>query len=375
MIDESQSQYPADDVIQMKKVREFAQGLSLHDPDISYFASWIGPRRLDEIVWANLPDLDVEQIRAAVVREGKRCITLTPIPVPPAEFVLKPVSVATRRALPAPKPVVGGATYSRDYRRAVELISTWAESIEVDGVARRGFIRDGHVKLTARDPDTGQLLDASIWTMATVKGIHRFTYSNGEFVRLQVTTHVGPMSNLFWRLKVDVTEGICKTQSTLALVGSISPQTSYEWFERDQFDEYRKVVEKLEEGWEPVGFVSLELGDWAEPDAVHPEPFEIDLKAPIEHIEKSVRNSSKVQLGYELGDQWRMRFHFTPELFNEELTEATIRDASEWLLARRDAAPYPTRGSTEPLVMLNARYAIRLTFRDGNLMFRITPAK
>jgi hypothetical protein len=57
-------------------------------------------------------------------------------------------------------------------------------------------------------------------------------------------------------------------QATAALQG----------YEREQFDAYMAVVVKLAEGWEPIGFVSLNAGEVADLDPVHPDPFEIDCE-------------------------------------------------------------------------------------------------
>ena len=105
LIDDFQDEFPAEKVIEMKKVREFAQWLSLKLPDVAFFVGFIGVKRLDAIVWKHWPKPDEEKIRVDVISEGIKCTPVsddpiwTQMPVPPAEFDLKPIP---RAASPGP---------------------------------------------------------------------------------------------------------------------------------------------------------------------------------------------------------------------------------------------------------------------------------
>ncbi|HHO8101446.1 TPA: HNH endonuclease [Pseudomonas aeruginosa] len=80
LIDDFQDEFPAEKVIEMKKVREFAQWLSLKLPDVAFFVGFIGVKRLDAIVWKHWPKPDEEKIRVDVISEGIKCTPVSDDP-------------------------------------------------------------------------------------------------------------------------------------------------------------------------------------------------------------------------------------------------------------------------------------------------------
>jgi hypothetical protein len=133
-------------------------------------------------------------------------------------------------------------------------------------------------------------------------------------------------------------------------------------------------VEKLVQGWEPIGFVGLETGGCLNADSVHPEPFEIKLKATREELEECLYRNQKLRLGKEIGEEWGFVFVPTPDFFCRELDEATIRQAADALAEQKRPGPYWHDSRSEPLVTLPVR-EIRLLVRNGCLFFGSAPIR
>lgn len=375
LIDEFQADFPPEKVIEMKQVREFAQALTIKMPDVAYFVGWIGVKRLDAIVWKNWPDADEELIRRDIVSEGLKCTPTsddplgTRMPAPPSSFKLKPLASI------APPSVATGAivrldSYPTERRRAVHIVSSWGELMKKWGWDGKGlYINHGYVKITARDPESGEIAEPFVWARSRCASLYDYNVVTGEQVYLDIDHTAHRSSNLDWHLNVLIKDGECRTESSLRMWRRITPRNSHEYHERAEVEAYSQVLEKLASGWEPVGFVGLEAGDWSEPESAHPEAFPIRCAFTEEQINKAIQRCAKAKLGYELADTWDLSFYFTDVFFSDALDESTIRKASEDMLAKLGPAPYPLFAQSEQIVALNHRYGVRLTIKHGQLFF------
>lgn len=383
LIDEFQDKFPAETVIEMKRVREFAQWLSLKLPDVAFFVGFIGVKRLDAIVWKHWPNPDEEKIRLDVISEGIKCTPAsddpiwTQMPVPPAKFDLKPIPRAASprflhiAALPSP---IRRELFPAERRRAIEVISSWGEQMTQLGWDGKGLIgNDCYVKITARDPKSGDITEPFLWVEG--RSIHGYNYNliDGEYLFLDVNHTAHRVSNLNWHLSVTIKDGQGHTTSMLHMRSPIRSPNPYERHERAVFEAYAQVLEKLACGWEPVGYVSLELGEWSEPEKVYPEGFPIRSEITEAQFARALQRCARIKLGYELADVWGICFRFSDAFFSDALDETTIREASEDLLAEVGPAPYPVFAHGKELVSLNDRHGIRLTTKRGELFFEFAP--
>lgn len=381
LIDDFQDEFPAEKVIEMKKVREFAQWLSLKLPDVAFFVGFIGVKRLDAIVWKHWPNPDEEKIRVDVISEGIKCTPVsddpiwTQMPVPPADFDLRPIPRAANprslhiAALPSP---IRRESFPAERRRAIDIVSSWGEHAKRWGWDGKGLlINDSYVKITACDPASGDMAEPFLWARGRSAQVYDYNFIDGESLFFDVDHTVYHVSNLNWHLNVTIKDGECRTTSTLRMLGPIRLRSSDERHERAEFETYAQVLEKLAGGWKPVGYVGLEPGEWSEPEKVHSEAFSIRSEITQAQYARALQRCARAKLGYELADAWGLCFRFSDAFFSDALDEATIREASEHLLADIGPAPYPIYAHGRELVSLNDRYGIRLTTKRGDLYFEV----
>ncbi|CAD5375809.1 HNHc domain-containing protein [Pseudomonas sp. OF001] len=384
LIDDFQAEFPAEKVIEMKLVREFAQKLTIKMPDVGYLVGWMGVKRLDAIVWKHWPNVDEEQIRLEVLTEGIKCVPTsedsiwTKMPVPPSVFELKPMITAAKPAAQAgaaPEAPLRRESFAAERRRAVQIVTSWQKLLKRWGWDGEGLIHDGHVKITARNPETGEIAEPFVWARGRIVGLYRFNLVDGESVYLDINYTAHRSSNLDWHLNVTIKDGLCRTESTLSARKPITPHNSANTFERKEVEACSQVFEKLANGWEPIGYVGLEAGEWSEPETVHPEVFSIKSQITEAQIAQALQHCARVKLGYELGMTWGLCFCFNDTFLSDVLDEATIREASEALRAQVGLGPYPPYAHTDQLVTVDERFGIRLTIKYGDLFFELAQTK
>ncbi|MEH6498297.1 MAG: HNH endonuclease signature motif containing protein [Pseudoalteromonas distincta] len=381
LIDDFQDKFPAERVIEMKKVREFAQWLSLKLPEVAFLVGFIGVKRLDAIVWKHWPNPDEEKIRVDVISEGKKCMPAsdvpiwTQMPVPPVEFDLKPIPrAASSRSLHSAvlTPPIRRESFPAERRRAIDIVSSWGEHAKRWGWDGKGLLMNNcYVKITARDPESGEIAEPFLWVLSRSTHVYYYNFIDGEFLFIGIDHTTQRASDLNWHLNVTIKDGECCTTSTLRMLRPIRLSSSYERHQHAEFEAYAQVLEKLACGWEPVGYISLEPGEWSEPEKVLPKGFPIRSEITEAQFARALQRCARVKLGYELAEDWGIYFHFSDAFFSDALDETTIRKASKALLAEVGPAPYPISAHSKELVPLNDRYGIRLAIKPGELFFEV----
>ena len=138
----------------------------------------------------------------------------------------------------------------------------------------------------------------------------------------------------------------------------------------DEFSAYEQVLQKLVEGWHPVGFVAMNRDSRHHRHArMHPVPFAIDLKIPRPKLEECLHRCDKIRLAYEIEEQWRgWSLKTSPEYFNPRLDRNMIQAAADALRKRLGPPPY-YEGQSPPLISFD-KWDIRLIASRGILTFQ-----
>lgn len=387
-IDGLECDYSPAQLIEMKKVRETAERMAASDPQVRGISCFISPIEFDEVFWNNLPKLDEEKIRPALMEIAAKNIlrgrehSNQEISAP-SHLPLKPLASAintfidsdvdiqvsilsspTLHPFPSSSPAVDAHALAR--RRAVDIVGAWAERIPSPHWNGTGWhVHNVNVLITARHPTTKVLCESSIRAVGQGLGRHDHTSDKGEILHLKVNAHSRVVNNrIGWKLDVAYENGGMRTTSTLRLNGSPSPGylEGSRW--EEGFDSYEQVVRKLAEGWQPVGFVDMSSTESPIDNWMHPEAFEIELQATASELNECLYRCSKIRLAHELQRQWGWQFRFTKEYFERSLDTTMIQAASDELRVRLGPPPYWHQGESPPLGIMG-RCDIKFVARNG----------
>jgi len=391
-IDIMESKFSAESLQEMKRVRETAQEMAVCDPDIKRMAVVISPFEFDQVFWDHLPDLDLETIRLELLRIGGEKIlrycdeAVGRLPTLPAQIALKPMASAimaateivvdhqfeedaVRSLAPARKRLDLDERRARERRRAVNIADGWTRVFKQRGWSGVGeHVHYCCVKLAARDPGTGAISEAFIW--ARGKGyIHYDTTGQGEVLGLRVTFTNSPVNNLDWHLKIDVEDGECRTSSTLRLFGTLAPDDIDNPVIWEKFEAYEQLIQKLAQGWQPIGYVCRAPGETFDTDDVYREAFEITSNINAAGFDECLYRCKKIRLAESIASKLRgWRFVLTPDYFDRALDEYIIRKAFDELRIRLGGSGYQ-HVRRSPILVTAGRRKFRILALQGYVFF------
>lgn len=388
VIDVFIKEHPPEKLVAMKQVRDFAQQITMLDENVGHIVTRVGVQWLDNVVWKHWPNPDLDAVRsdlaqlAAALERNARLGTVSA--ALPATFPLKKVVTEVKAAVAdtvsqmvqaTSADFLAQASFQRERRRAVAIARAWErpqgdESL-VECARRRLWC---NVKLSARDPETGALCDDFIWARGTGEIRHEYSLEQGEWLEIHSAYTVSRKNNLDWHLDVVIRDGRCRVDSTLRVFTQLSDVDVHDYFVWKALEGYGTVVEKMSQGWTPIGFVGLDTGGNLDADAIHPEPFEIKSKVTAQELEECLYRYRKLKLGKEIAEEWGFVFIPTDAFFCRELDEATIMQAADTIAEQSGPAPYWYNSRSKPLVTLPGK-EIRLTVRNFCLSFRSMPVK
>ncbi|MFC5458813.1 hypothetical protein [Massilia niabensis] len=383
-IDRAEIEHTAEELTDMKRVREFAQQRIVTDSFLHSFAPYVPAMVLDEVVWEHLPALDVGVVRQAMINAcypyfpGSDALLGRTMPDPPSHFILTPVArvvkkVAEDAPLPEAAEVARIDLSLHERNRAFQIVDGWAQLMPR---ATRNddlhLVSSCYVKLAARNPGTGEIDDAFIWTKATYASVRRVSVANNKQLTIRVSSSRKRVSDLDWQLNISILNDDYRAESVLKTHGAIAPQDIRDDHEWSQFCAYARVISRLAEGWEPIGFVSQRSNDCNDVRWIHPEPFEIEMRISPEELAELQYRCNKAVLARELSFQWGCRFVFTHDYFDRALTELMIRAASAQLLYQQASPSWPPVNRIGPLVQIQAR-EVYFSNRSGDIMFDTSP--
>ncbi|BFT64289.1 hypothetical protein [Pseudomonas moorei] len=356
-VDAFQFEYPAEFLLEMKQVRVFAQSLALQNPTVSFMAHSIGMKRLDSIVRQHLPDLDKEKIIEAVKAAYMRTEIVdstAELPFPTAAFALSSVHTLSR--------VIREVMVCAKHRLQIEdqvwrdVIADWSvyfgkfhrpphERVALSGT--------GYAKISARNPKTGEILKDGVKTGAFVM------LSDGEDLFNPMDKHVllqhtfKPFNSLEWKLNVKPAFGTFEVESVLTVYKDVSPRHGVFNNDRESFESYAAVLEKLSQGWEPIGYVGLSVGQDNDDGNYHPTPVSIVCQVEPEQFESRNRRCERVKLGYEIADEFGATMNFTPAFFNQSITDTALSEAAADFLTQLGPKPWHLLCTSKPIMRVN----------------------
>jgi hypothetical protein len=359
-VDTFQFEYPPELLLQMKQVRVFAQSLALQNPTVSFMAHSIGMKRLDSIVRKHLPDLDKEKIidavKAAYIRTEIAHSTAE-IPFPTASFALSSVQTLSR--------VIREVMVCANHRLQIED-QVWRDVIAEWSVHFGKFQRPPHkrcsksgsgfAKISARNPQTGEILKGGVKAGAFVMLTDGEDLFNPMSKHLLLQHTFNPFSPLEWKLNVKPAFGTFEVESVLTFYKDVSPRYGVLNNERKSFESYAAVLEKLTQGWEPIGYVGLSLGEGNEGGNYHPTPVSIACEIEPEQFESRTRRSERVKLGYEIADTFDSTMSFTPAFFNQSITDAALSAAAADFLTALGPKPWHLLCTSKPIMRVDDRF-------------------
>lgn len=236
----------------------------------------------------------------------------------PSHLPLKPLTRVTREiiegnqdnsvadlnratVLPCPQIRPAGDDHTAARRRAAEIVGAWARSIQSHDWNGTGtHIYNVNIVITACHPQTGVVCGSSIRGRGRGLGRHDYTVDEGEILLLKVDSFA---NNLKWQLSVAFNKGGMITTSALRLFDRFPHPNfrNHQW--EDEFQAYEQVVQKLAEGWQPIGFVDMNTNSSQIEDRMHPEAFEIELQITASELDECIYRCSKIRLAQALERQ------------------------------------------------------------------------
>lgn len=409
-VDDFQDDYPAEDLLRMKAVRELAHKLERRDDNVAFYVKVVGLEAWNECVWEHVAATPVTQISAVdsdiMIRAFKSAAihrlaaidlyNTTLQPKLPAHFAVKPVAAAAAD-LVRPVPQTAGTfplgandaparttRFARERARVMDIITAFGDVRRSGPSGSSAFIVDGAVLLTAADPTTGVMYDGGIWQNAWISGGVRYSREGDEIVWLSVRGTHDPGSAFTWTFRAEVKSGVFRLDNVLGKHPLPVPYLRYP-VGRTEFDRYCGLLAKIAAGCKPLAFVSLRPHEHGLEDqsSLYPHPFEPDLVIGVAELAELKRDCDKVAVALEVAARWAeywgstgsppIDFEFNGLFFENYIDSDLVWYAYDALVAACLLnRTKPLRWRTDPLIMTSPRNGIVFRYRRGTLVFEST---
>ncbi|AAZ38126.1 conserved hypothetical protein (plasmid) [Pseudomonas savastanoi pv. phaseolicola 1448A] len=373
-VDKLQYQYPPAMLLEMKKVREFTQGLALVDTTIEFVAHQVGIKRIDRIVRNHLPSLDVALITRAAMDLFIRLDTAEKItsslPPMPASFSHLTVTALTAKI----HEVIESVDFkTRDDSHVWrEVVAAWNEqrtrySSPQEPNTSTTFA-NACLKIGTRCPTTGVISPHTVNTEATAAVIagDGQRYLNGERSFRMIKT--GPRTHSFnWDLRVFLDNEGYKVTSEITPGGDVLPSRLQYSAQRKAFESYARVLDQIAAGWKPIGFIGLSFEDGSATRDFHPTPVEIRNLISSADLDRLLKRKARALLGYKLADQFNVLMRFTGLFFHSQLSDEIIEKAFRGFFTDLAPSPLPRFMRSQPLVFLGKGHCIQFCIKKGEV--------
>jgi hypothetical protein len=406
-VDDFQDNYPAEDLLRMKAVRELAHKLERSDDNVAFYVKCVGVTEWNECVWEHVAATSLTEIPAvdpSIMIEAFKSTAIQRLavldlysaklqPKLPAHFAVKPVAAAAA-ALVSPVAQTAGTfllgtndaptrtiRFARERARAMDIITALGDVRGSGPSGSHAFAVDGAVLLTAADPATGARYDGGVWQNASFSGGLRYSPEGDEEVWLSVEDTRDPTSAFDWTFRAELRSSVCRLNNVLRKRPLRIPYLRYP-VGRIEFGRYRDLLAKIAAGWKPLAFVSLlpyEHGLEDQP-SLYPHPFEPDLIISAAELAELEGNCDKVAAALDVAAKWAeywgsvgsppIDFDFNDLFFAGYIDRDLVSYAYDALIAACLLnRTNPLRWRTEPLIMTSRRNGIVFRFRRGVLAF------
>ncbi|MDY1046981.1 hypothetical protein SOM55_09225 [Pseudomonas coleopterorum] len=368
-VDEFQFHYPAETLLEMKRVRVCAHKLLLESPDFEFYTNRLGHVPVDRIVRAHLPELDAKKIQTSLhalyVKNGfGSLVAESLLPTAPFEKLTLPKLAAVINELVTSAPYRPRTT-DRVWR---EVIASWdrqySANRESQGPMSSVIYASTGVQFSARNPSDGSILKTrlSAHSYILVTSGSGTEYLCGDKA-IKIVNTLSKAHSFNWTLDVRPTNGefevLC---SELSTYGDVMPKVDG----RESFDAYAEILDKLASGWEAVGFLAMTLEDGEYSKEFHPTPILIETRLSPEQFATLQARVARLKLGYTLADDFAVTLKPTPSLFHQQLSDESLTKAVRNLFETLGPMPWPLF-SQSASIALNEKISVIASIRGREL--------
>ncbi|WP_155516610.1 hypothetical protein [Pseudomonas coronafaciens] len=133
----------------------------------------------------------------------------------------------------------------------------------------------------------------------------------------------------------------------------VSPRHSVFNNDRELFASYAAVLEKLIQGWEPVGYIGLSVGEGNDDGNYHSTPVRMVCKIEPEDFKTRYRRCERIKLGYTIADAFGATMKFTPAFYNESIEDSVLSEAATEFLSALGPKPWNLFCTSNPIMRIN----------------------
>lgn len=349
-IDKVDSIYSAETLFEMKLVRETAQRIARHNPQVRFYVSKVGTQVLDDLVWAAEDRNDAAGIADQYISFAEKAVSYFrelksnlghSIPAPP----ISPLQLATRvgRAYQQDPPLCQESyakTYTRGHvkeillsdakqrERAIELGVGWC----CDKV--NTYILDRvRCEVFTRDPVTGET--GAVAKFEVRAGAAYGKHDNGELnLMLKVLEFEHSSVGFSWNMETVVNGNIHRlVKSNFTLKKFACPDNTDYRTNFGPFAAYAALLKEIEQGGKP--FIRLSnnnafrraMGESPEHQGrMHPDEFPLVLIESNDRIREVIEWNEKALLGFHLTHELKMPIVYRKEPFGSYGADRTNRN-------------------------------------------------
>ncbi|MCI1021090.1 hypothetical protein HWD96_02485 [Pseudomonas putida] len=343
-VDSVESKYPAEELFEMKAVREQAQDINRHNPAVSFYVSKVGTEHLDELVWdaenrkdeKSISDKFIIYAESAVQALRGIKLQLGHIMPPPQGCNQLPISKAISSSNNPKTDDYGllAGTWSRtsggqsetkskseiaQSERTLSLAKSWSGNVSdtffFDRVRCQFFTRD---KLTREEgiPAKFHVTAGPMWgslkdDCEAIINVIKFDSAGAGFR---------------WRMKAERYKKKHVQSCELRLARITCPDSTDDTHFLNDFLEYSRLLKEIAAGREPCirlsKFTSVSKDEWGDDidlDDMHPLEFTPKLIDGPEWIRKVIESNNKVLTAFRLSREMQVPITFRNKSISEDI--------------------------------------------------------
>ena len=343
-IDSVESKYPAEELFEMKAVREQAQDINRHNPVVGFYVSKVGTEYLDELVWdaedrkdeKSISDKFIIYAESAVQALRDIKLQLGHIMPPPQGCNQLPISMAISSS---------NNQKTDDYG---SLARTWSRTSEARSEAKRkSEIAQSERTLSLAKSWSGNVSDTFFFDRVRCQFFTRDKLTREEGIPAKFHVTAGPMwgslkydceaiinvikfdsagAGFRWRMKAERYKKKHVQSCELRLARITCPDSTDDTHYLNDFLEYSRLLKEIAAGREPCirlsKFTSVSKDEWGDDinlDDMHPLDFTPRLIGSPEWMHKVIESNNKILSTFGLSRELRIPIIFRNKSISEDL--------------------------------------------------------